>query len=318
MQNARTMSQSGMNAIEVVGLTCQFGAVRAVDGLSVCVPVGSVFGIIGPNGAGKTTLMRCALGLILPSSGTVRILGQDHISHNSDLRKRIGILLEHTGLYERLTASANLEFYGRLYGMDLSSRRERVKEMLQGAELWDRQNDLVGTFSKGMKQQLALARALLHKPELVLLDEPTSGLDPLAAFAFRARLTDYAQEHNRTVVIATHLLHEAEALCDIVAIVRAGRIVTVASPAQLRSTAGNPRLMISAEGITPESLSALRSQPWINSAGIIDGSLEVELKKDANAADVISILVSQGVSVEAVQRNDASFEAACLALLGAA
>lgn len=310
-----------MNALEFSGVTCRFGSVTAIDDVSLAVAAGSVFGIIGPNGAGKTTLMRLALGLIQPSAGQVRAFGDDSVESPA-VRRRMGVLLEHSGLYERLTAAENLEFYGRIFGQPEPERSEKARALLEAAGLEGRRNDLCGTFSKGMKQQLALARALLHSPDILLLDEPTSGLDPVAAAGFRSRLQRFARSGNpeapRTIVLATHLLHEAEALCDNVAIVRNGRVVVVAPPEQLRATAGKPRLTISVRNLTPAALDALRALPSVTAVALVDGIIQVELAREIDSALAARVLTDNGASVDSVQRISGSFESACLSVLGAA
>ena len=187
-------------AICTENLTCDFDTVRAVDCLSLKVPQGIVFGFLGPNGAGKTTMIRLLLGLLEPTDGWAEALGFDTRTQTGAIRERAGALLEHHGLYERLSAEDNLEFYGRINRVPKAERQARIKELLTDLGPWERRKERVGTWSRGMKQKLAVARALLHRPPLIFLDEPTAGLDPIAAAALRMRESAEAQEPNRRLV----------------------------------------------------------------------------------------------------------------------
>jgi ABC-2 type transport system ATP-binding protein len=180
-------------------------------------------------------MIRMLLGLIEPSAGFAEVLGYDTRFQAQAIRERAGALLEHSGLYERLSAQDNLEFYGRIARMPRGRRRARVRELLDGLELWDRRHETVGEWSRGMKQRLAIARALLHRPELVFLDEPTAGLDPIAAKSLREDLARLARANDVTLFITTHNLDEAAKLCTLVGILRAGRLIAVGSPAEVSS-----------------------------------------------------------------------------------
>jgi ABC-2 type transport system ATP-binding protein len=178
-------------AIHTDDLTRDFKTVRAVDALSLDVPPGILFGFLGPNGSGKTTTIRLLLGLLEPTAGKAEVLGFDTRTRADDIRARVGALLEHPGLYERLSAEDNLEFYGRAWRLPASERGARIKELLSNVGLWERRKEPVGTWSRGMKQKLAVARALLHRPPLIFLDEPTAGLDPVAAAELRQDLAQF-------------------------------------------------------------------------------------------------------------------------------
>src|SRR3984885_4531415 len=188
-------------AIRALGLTRTFAAVRALDDLNIEVPVGSVFGFLGPNGAGKTTTIRLLLGLIEPTSGRAEVLGFDTRTQGAEIRARAGALLEHAGLYERLSAEDNLRFYGRVAQMPKAQLDERIQELLTHLGLWDRRREAVVKWSRGMKQKLAIARALVHRPGLVFLDEPTAGLDPVAAANLRDDLAALASRQGATIFL---------------------------------------------------------------------------------------------------------------------
>ena len=195
---------------------------------------GEVLGLLGPNGAGKTTTVRLLAALIEPTEGTASVDGLDVRRQPDEVRARVGILTETPGLYEKLSATANLDFFGRLYGLDAATRAERIERYLRLFSLWDRRDDAAGTFSKGMKQKLAIARALLHEPAVVFLDEPTAALDPEAAHIVREAI-EAIRRSGRTIVLATHNLYEADRLCDRVAFVRA-----VSSASTHRPTCAEP------------------------------------------------------------------------------
>ena len=231
-------------AIRMENLTRRFGAVRAVDDLSLEVPAGKVFGFLGPNGSGKTTTIHLLLGLLAPTAGRAEVLGLEvrGRGHGQAVRARTGALLEHSGLYEQLSAEDNLEFYGRVARLPAMERRHRIKEALDDMDLWDRRHERVKKWSRGMKQRLAVARAMLHRPLLLFLDEPTAGLDVLAAKALRDDLSAPVERHGLTVFLTTHNMPEAERLCSQVAVIRDGRLVDVGPPEELRAKAGQPNL----------------------------------------------------------------------------
>ena len=210
-------------AIRLEQLTRNFATVRALDRLSLQVPAGVIYGFLGPNGAGKTTTINLLLGLLEPTAGRVEVLGFDTRTHAGEVRARCGALLEHTGLYEHMSAEDNLEFYGRVNRMSAADRSARIKELLTDIGLWDRRKEKVGQWSKGMKQKLALARTMLHRPPLLLLDEPTAGLDVMAANEVRHDLATLAAREGTTIFLTTHNMVEAERLCAEVAVIRSGQ-----------------------------------------------------------------------------------------------
>ena len=267
-------------AIRIEGLTRDFDTVRALDGLSLEVPAGSIFGFLGPNGAGKTTTIRLLLGLLEPTAGRAEVLGFDTQTQGAEVRARTGALLGHPGVYEQLSAEDNLEFYGRAYRMSRSERQARIRELLTQMGLWERRKEKAGNWSEGMRQKLALARALLHRPALALLDEPTAGLDVMAANAVREDLAALAAQGGVTVFLTTHNMAEAERLCSQVAVIREGKLVAVGHPDKLRAQAGGPRVEIFGRGFTDSMLAQLRQQPDVAAVARRNGHLEVELQRE--------------------------------------
>jgi ABC-2 type transport system ATP-binding protein len=219
-----------MNSIiEVNDLQRAFGDQKAVDGMTFAVESGEVFGLLGPNGAGKTTTVRLLNGILPPSAGSTRVFGLDPAKQGEAVRRKTGVLTETPALYERLSGRDNLEFFGTLHEIAPAALNARVDEMLEFFGLMTRAKDKVETYSKGMKQRLALARALIHKPPLLFLDEPTSGLDPEAAQQVDDLIADLGRTDGQTVILATHNLLEAQRLCDRVAIMNHGKILALGS-----------------------------------------------------------------------------------------
>jgi ABC-2 type transport system ATP-binding protein len=302
-------------AILTQNLSRHFGDVRAVDGLTLEVPHGIVFGFLGPNGAGKTTTIRLLLGLLAPTAGLSRVLGFDTATQADEIRARTGALLEHHGLYERLSAEGNLEFYGRIYRMPTVQRHARIQELLEHIGLWDRRKDLVGTWSRGMKQKLAVARTLLANPSLVFLDEPTAGLDPIASVALREDLESLAAKEGVTIFLNTHNLAEAEKLCQQIGVIRAGKLATVGSVDELRQNGANPGAVIIGSGFSELALAALRTIPEVTSAVVHDHRLTVEFSRPVEMAPIVSLLVSKGAQVEEVHKGQASLEDVFITLM---
>jgi ABC-2 type transport system ATP-binding protein len=220
-------------ALTVRELSRDFPGVRAVDRLSFTAGRGEIIGLLGHNGAGKTTTIRMLNGLLQPSEGTASVLGLDPATQGPEVRARTGVLTETPSVDERLTARENLRFAARLAGVMRDEADGRVAELLERFRLSDRADDRVAGFSRGMKQRLALARALLHDPEVLFLDEPTAALDPVAARDVHDLVRRSASEHARTVVVTTHNLVEAQRLCDTVIILRRGREIASGTPASI-------------------------------------------------------------------------------------
>ena len=301
--------------LQTSALTRDFGPVRALDSLTLSVPRGTLFGFLGPNGAGKTTTIRLLLGLLEPTAGSANVLGFDTRTDAAHIRSEVGALLEHTGLYETLTARENLDFFGRVWRMPSKERHSRVQEILEEMELWERRDEPVGKWSRGMRQRLALGRALLNKPTLVVLDEPTAGLDVVAAAKVRNALRLMVELEGVTVVLTTHNMTEAERLCDLIAVIRGGQLVAVDHPDQLRHSHVAPKLKISGSGITPEVNAAILGCEHVRNVARQNGHIEIEFDGPIDAAPIVSLLVEYGVQVQEVVRSRATLEDAFLALV---
>ncbi len=303
-------------ALTATGLGRRFDDRWAVRGVDLAVRRGEVLGLLGPNGAGKTTTVRMLTALIRPTEGTATIDGFDVREAPDAVRARVGILTESPGLYDKLPAIANLDFFGRLYGLAADLRAERIEHYLRLFSLWDRRDDVAGTFSKGMKQKLAIARALLHDPSVVFLDEPTAALDPEAAFVVREAI-EKLQRAGRTIVLATHNLDEADRLCDRIAFVRGG-LIRVDSPAALRAALGTRSLTVRlAAGASDEQIAAARGVAGVVAAGAVDGVLRVGADDPETVAPgVIRALVANGADVVEVRPESPSLERIYFEIMG--
>jgi ABC-2 type transport system ATP-binding protein len=297
-----------MNVIDLFELSRDFNGARAVDHLNFSVPSGEIFGFLGPNGAGKTTTIRLLLGLLEPTEGQAQVLGFDTRHQAGEIRSRTGALLEHSGLYEQLSAMENLEFYGRVYRIPASKRQSRIQELLTGIGLWDRRNEQVKRWSRGMKQKLALARTLLHYPPLILLDEPTAGLDVEAALEVRQQLSHLAMQQGVTIFLTTHNMAEAEKLCHQVAVIRRGRLVAVGNPDELRVRYGTSCLEIFGRELDGKALTMLQSRTEVLRAEARNGHLWMQLTESVDPAPLVSMLVGEGFHIDEVRRGKVSLE----------
>lgn len=302
-------------AIRTEHLSCHFGEVRAVDDVSLEVPRGMVFGFLGPNGSGKTTMIRLLLGLLEPKHGKAYVLGFDTQTQSDQIRNRSGALLEHTGLYERLSANDNLEFYGRIYRMERSQLEARIRELLTQFQLWERRHERVGNWSRGIKQKIAIARTLLHRPSLIFLDEPTAGLDPIAAASLREDIAALVETDGVTVFLNTHNLPEAEKLCAQVGVIRNGKLVSVGSLDQLRTGKDSSRLVITGNGLTDAILNRLRTQPMVKAVIRQNGHLEITLSNPGDTSSILGFLIGAGAQVEEVRNDKASLEEVFLKIM---
>jgi ABC-2 type transport system ATP-binding protein len=305
--------------IEVIGLGKRFRSLVAVHDLSFTVGDGEIFGILGPNGAGKTTSVRMLSGLIAPSEGTARVNGMELGPQSQAIRAITGILTEAPGLHDKLTARQNLGYYGRLYGLRGANLRRAVDRYLDIVGLPDVGDRRVGGFSKGMRQKVAIARALLHEPDVLYLDEPTSALDPSAAKAIRDFVATL-RDAGRSIVVCTHNLDEAERLCDRIGIMR-GTLLQVDTPARLRRRNGSASVRVELVGARrPESfLDMLAALPFVEAARTSDGVLYVEVGDPrGDNPELVRALVDAGARIVAVAEEAITLEQAYLDMVGEA
>jgi ABC-2 type transport system ATP-binding protein len=305
--------------IVVDGLRKDFRQLTAVHDLSFEVGDGEIFGLLGPNGAGKTTTIRMLAGLIAPTQGAATVNGHPLGAESARIRSITGVLTESPGLHEKLTARQNLAYYGRLYGLTGARLKDAIDRYLGVVGMSAEADRRVGGFSKGMRQKIAIARALLHEPEVIYLDEPTSGLDPSAAKTVRDFVATL-RELGRSIVVCTHNLDEAERLCDRIAIMR-GTLLRVDTPAALRRNGRGASVRVELNGARgPESfLGTLAALPYVLGAQPRDGALTIELDDPhRDTPDVVNALVGAGARITGVGELAATLEEAYLELVGEA
>lgn len=297
----------------------QFGkvgkGVLAVDRLSFNIKAGEVFGLLGPNGAGKTTTIRMLAALIAPTSGTAQVAGFEVGKQDHEIRQHIGILTESPGMYDNLSAERNLTFFAHMY--EIEDGAAQVEKYLRMLGLWARRKDGVGSFSKGMRQKLAIARALLHEPRVLFLDEPTSGLDPEAARLVRAFIKELKDE-GRTILITTHNLNEAEHLCDTIAVFES-RMLAMDTPTNLRRQIFGRQVVFHLKQGEEKFASALEDFEFVQKAQIVDNKLVATLDEpEMHNPTLIRKLVEVGAEIQFVGELRRTLEDVYLHLVKAA
>lgn len=307
-----------MLSIQASELQKTFGSVTAVDGLSFEVKEGEVFGLLGSNGAGKTTTIRILACLLSPTGGTAKVCGFAVTDEPVKVRERVGILTENPCLYERLTAFENMDFFAKAYGVSSEvERRQRIRQVLDSFGLWDRRADKVAHFSKGMKQKLAIARALAHGPPVLLLDEPTAGLDPKSAKEVRDTITRLSRNEGRAILLCTHRLEDAERLCSNAVIVNKGRSIAYGSPESLREKITGPPVvevtMKKWDGRVAESVRRIVSPEAVKEDGL---KLLVTVDDvESTAPEIVRAIVQAGGLVLSVRVLKPSLEEIYLRLI---
>jgi len=291
------MSDPNKDAIVIRELSKAFETVQAVDRLSVEIRTGEIFGLLGPNGAGKTTTIRMLSALIAPTSGTAWVAGYQIGRQNQEIRQNVGILTETPGMYDQLSAERNLRFFAEMYEVaDIPGKVERYLRMLG---LWERRYEPVGTFSKGMRQKLAIARALLHEPKVLFLDEPTSGLDPEAARLVRQFIAEL-REAGRTIVLCTHNLDEADRLCDRIAVFK-GTLLALDTPMALRRKLFGRKVVFHLAEMRPQYLQSATQFEFVLSAEAVDNKLVIGLDDpEKNNPAIVRSLVDAGADIQFV------------------
>ena len=302
--------------IDAENLTRKFGSLTAVENVSLHVNEGEVFGFLGPNGAGKTTTIRMLCCLVGKTSGEARI-GNFSVDNEQDcleIRKIVGLLPENVGLYENLSAYKNLDFYGKLYEVPAQKRQENIERLLRLLGIWERREDVVGTFSKGTKQKIAIARALIHEPQVLFLDEPTANLDPEAAKTVRDFVLELKKE-KRTIFLNTHNLDEAERLCDRIAILKT-KLVAVDSPKNLEHSLYNRRTIIHLEAVSDAMVAAVKKLGMVKNLRVTDSKLILDIDNpEKDNPEVIRAIVKAGGNIQYVTELRSTLEDVYLKLI---
>jgi ABC-2 type transport system ATP-binding protein len=302
--------------IDAENLTRKFGSLTAVEDVSLHVDEGEVFGFLGPNGAGKTTTIRMLCCLIGKTSGQARIgnLSIDKEQDCLEIRKIVGLLPENVGLYENLSAYRNLDFFGKLYEVPDQKRQENIERLLRLLGIWERREDVVGTFSKGTKQKIAITRALIHDPKVLFLDEPTANLDPEAAKTVRDFILDLKKE-KRTIFLNTHNLDEAERLCDRIAILKT-RLIAVDSPKNLEHSLYHRKTIVHLEAVSDAVVASVKGLGMVKNLRVTDNKLVLDIdnpKKDN--PEVIRAIVQAGGNIQYVTELRSTLEDVYLKLI---
>jgi ABC-2 type transport system ATP-binding protein len=306
--------------IEANGLTKAFDSHTAVDHLNFEVEEGEVFGLLGPNGAGKTTTIRMLACLISPSEGSAKVSGYSIDEDPLAIRQSVGILTENPSLYERLTAQENMDFFAEAYNLtDPQEKLSRIKELLEFFSLWERRNDKVAAFSKGMKQKLAIARALVHNPPILFLDEPTAGLDPESSKEVRDMMEMLSRREKHTILLCTHHLEDAERLCSRVMIINKGKSIVVGTPDELReSTADRPTVKINLRKLNPKIIEATKRISNVKRVDADESASSLTITLDdvnSGTPEVVKSIVDAGGLVLGVHVLRPSLEEAYLKLI---
>jgi len=302
--------------IETENLTRKFGDLTAVDGVTLRIDDGEIFGFLGPNGAGKTTTIRMLACLISKTSGTARI-GEYDIGNRADqqkIRRIIGLVPDNVGLYEELSAYQNLDFYGRYYKVDEARRRERIEYFLKLLGLWDKRDVAAGTFSKGMKQKLAIARALIHDPQILFMDEPTANLDPEASKTVRDFILDLKKE-KKTIFLNTHNLDEAQRICDRIAILNT-KLMALGTPTELERSASGRKIVVQLESVNDAIIYAAKKFAT-GSVEVSDGNkliIGVDDPEKENP-DIMSAIGAAGGRIQFVTETSSTLEDVYLKLV---
>jgi ABC-2 type transport system ATP-binding protein len=298
--------------ITTQNLTKKFDQIIAVENLTISIPEGEVFGFLGPNGAGKTTTVRMLTSLITATSGSASVNGYQVGENDIDIRRSVGLLTETPGLYDNLSAERNLEIYAKLY--EVEDVKGQVEKYLRFLGLWDRRMDLAATFSKGMKQKLAIARALLHEPRTIFLDEPTAGLDPEASRLVREFILEIKGQ-GRTIFICTHNLDEADRLCDRIGVFKT-RLLVVDAPTNLRRQLFGRKVVFHLQQADQRLVDKLASQPDVSEARLVDNKIVATIKDpEAHNPELIRLLVGEGAEIQFVGELRRSLEDVYLELV---
>src|SRR3989344_4519563 len=296
-----------MNIIEINGLSKHFKNVKAVDGISLQIREGEIFGLLGPNGAGKTTLISMLCTLLDPTSGTATVNGHDIITKRSDVRRSLGVVFQDPSLDEDLTAFENMEMHGRLYKVPKQLRKERIPELLKMVELEEKKDLLEKTFSGGMKRRLEIARGLLHHPKVLILDEPTIGLDPQTRRHMWSYIRRLNKEEHTTIIITTHYMDEADLLCERIAIVDNGKVIALDTPKKLKEQLKGD--IVTVDTNDGNGVDALEKLPFVKSVKKEGSRMELRVENGAaKIPEIVKRLEKAGIVVVSVDVHKPTLE----------
>ena len=302
-------------ALHIQNLTRRFNTLVAVDNISFDIEQGEIFGLLGPNGAGKTTTLSMLATMLNPTSGSATVNGIDIGQDPDGVRKSIGIVFQDQSLDEELTAWENMDFHGRLYRIPAEIRKPRITELLTLVELHDRRDDIVKTFSGGMRRRLEIARGLLHHPAVLFLDEPTLGLDPQTRNHLWTYIATLAKEKGITIILTTHYMEEADRLCNRVAIIDHGRIIAIDTPENLKDGLGGD--LVTIKSPDPAGVAEALKEPWVVRVETHNDEVTVSLKNaDQFVSTIVTLLNSRQVPITSISIHKPTLEDVFLSFTG--
>ncbi|MDD1690701.1 MAG: ATP-binding cassette domain-containing protein [Methanoregula sp.] len=302
-------------ALHIQNLTRHFKDLVAVDNISFDILQGEIFGLLGPNGAGKTTTLSMLATMLAPTSGSATVNGIDIMKDPDGVRRSIGIVFQDQSLDEELTALENMDFHGRLYRIPAAVRNQRIDELLRLVELQDRKNDLVKTFSGGMRRRLEIARGLIHHPRILFLDEPTLGLYPQTRNHLWNYIATLAKDEGITIILTTHYMEEADRLCNRVAIIDKGKIIAIDTPKNLKDALGGDLVTIKSPDL-PGVAAALR-EPWVIRTETHNDEVIISIRNaDQYVSTIVTILNEHKVPITSISISKPTLEDVFLSLTG--
>ncbi|HMK35617.1 MAG TPA: ATP-binding cassette domain-containing protein [Desulfomonilaceae bacterium] len=316
---ASFLNKGGIDSpiIRITGLTKQFNDVTALENLNLEIEKGELFGLLGPNGAGKTTLISILATILDATSGTATVCGFDVRREEDSVRKSIGIVFQDPSLDDELTGEENLDFHGRLYGMDPATRRERMDEVLNLVDLVDRRNGFVKTYSGGMRRRLEIARGLMHRPQVLFLDEPTLGLDPQTRRKIWNYIRNLKKSFGMTIILTTHYMDEADQLCSRIAVIDRGGIVAMDTPEGLKARLGGEVLELETPVVRKDFLTDLRNSDDVGNVTLEDGKLFLTVRNgESFVPKVFEIAQNLGIEISSVSMRKPNLEDVFIKLTG--
>jgi ABC-2 type transport system ATP-binding protein len=299
---------TAIDIIETMQLTRAFNGFKAVDKLNITVKSGEIFGLLGPNGAGKTTTISMLCTILKPTSGSAKVNGFDIVKEPNQVRKSIGIVFQDPSIDDRLTGRENLLMHANLYGVPVSEQRERIDRILKLVELYDRADDLLRTYSGGMRRRLELGRGLIHYPKVLFLDEPTVGLDPQTRDHIWNYIRELKHTHDITIVLTTHYMDEADRLSDRIAIMDHGQIIALDAPSGLKERLEGDVITVRAEKID-ELASLLEHQLGLSRVRIVDGALELTVRGGKSTMPrIMEVAAANKLFIESILLREPNLE----------
>jgi ABC-2 type transport system ATP-binding protein len=303
-----TVTKSMANVIETNQLTRSFNSLTAVDKLDITVESGEIFGLLGPNGAGKTTTISMLCTILKPTSGTAKVNGYDIVKEATQVRKSIGIVFQDPSVDDRLTGRENLYMHANLYGIPTSDQKSRIDNVLKLVELEDRADDLLRTYSGGMRRRLELARGLIHYPKVLFLDEPTLGLDPQTRDHVWKYIKELKEAHDITVVLTTHYMDEADRLSDRIAIMDYGKIIALDTPAKLKETLEGDVIIVKASNLNA-LFSLITEQMGLQKTRIVNGTIETTVRNGKGMLPrIVETATQNKIYVESISLREPNLE----------